>query len=91
MVKVKFVPVTVGPVRLCIVPLGLKSCADTISNGSSDSITDKPNSTVQVTMTEDPLLTILSLLVTVTDCGAGTVGIEYECHYATHIGLMNSL
>ena len=82
MLKVKVVPVTVGPDRLSIVP-SLNSCADTISNESSDSITDEPNSTVQVTMTEDPLLTMLSLLEIVIDCGAGTVGIVYKCCYPT--------
>ena len=90
MIKVKVVLVTAGPDRLSGIP-SLTSCADTISNESSDSITAGSNSTVQVTVTEDPLLTVLSLLVTVTDCGAGTVGTEHECHYATHIGLMNSL
>ena len=87
--KLKVVPVTVGPVRFSGVPF-LDSCANTVSNESSDSITAGPNSTVQVTVTVDTQRTMVSgLLVTVTDCGSGTV--ELECEYHTAIRLANSL
>ena len=76
-VKLKVVPVTIGPARVSGVP-SLDSCASTISNESSESNIAESNSTVQVTVIEDPLETMLSLLVTATDCGSGTVGTEYE-------------
>ena len=66
------VPVTVRLDRFPMLP-SLNSCADTISNDSSDSITAGPNSTVQVTVIAEPLRIILPLLlVTVTDRGSGT-------------------
>ena len=73
-------PDTVGPVRDSGVP-SLNSCAVTISNESSDSNIAEFNPTVHVTVTEDPLVTTLSLLVTVTNCGSGTDGTEYGYHY----------
>ena len=85
--KLRVVPVSVGSVRVSGVP-SLDNCASTISNESSDSITAGPNSTVQITVIEDPMLTKLSLLVTVTDWGSGTVGAKNECHYAAHIKLV---
>ena len=70
----KVVPVTVGPVGFSIVS-SLDSCADTISNESSDSITAaESNSTVQVTVIEDPTgwIVPLGLFVIITEDGAGT-------------------
>ena len=65
--------VSAGPARFSGVP-SLDSCADTISNESSDSITAGPNSIVHLRVTSDPLrMMVPLLLVIVTDCGAGTV------------------
>ena len=59
--------------RLNIVPFGWVSCADTISNGSSDSNTAEFNSTVQVTVTVDiSLIGLGGLLVIDTEVGEGT-------------------
>ena len=52
----------------------LKSSASIENNGSSDSITAGSNSIVQVRIVEEPLRTILPLLlVIVIECGSGTV------------------
>ena len=61
--------------RLSIVPFGWVSCADTISSGRSDSRIAEFNSTVQVTVTEDPTLTGLEgALMTDTVAMEGTEG-----------------
>ena len=68
----KVVPLTVLD-RLSIVPFGWVSCVDTINSESSDSITDGPNSTTQLTVTEEvTLIGLDGVLVTVTESGVGT-------------------
>ena len=60
--------------RLSIVPFGWVSSADTISSERSDSITEGPNSTTQLTVTVDVIaLTGLDgVLEIVTESGGGT-------------------
>ena len=64
--------------RFSMVPFGLVIEAFTISNDNSESITEEFICTEQVRVTSDPLRTISGLLVTVTDCGSGTVERGYE-------------
>ena len=74
----KVVPVTVRPVIASGVP-SLDSCASTISNERSESITPSLISTEQITVTLDSRRTGLAgILVTVIDDGAGTGGEERE-------------
>jgi hypothetical protein len=69
------VPLVVGSVRVSGVP-SLYSRASTISNESSDSITEGPNSTAQFTVTVE-IITLTGLdgvLVTDTEAMEGTEG-----------------
>ena len=69
----KVVPVTVGPIRANGVP-SLNSCASTVNRKISDPSTAECNSTVQVSVTSDPTITVESpsLFVSVTVDGIGT-------------------
>ena len=61
--------------RLSIVPFGWISCADTFSSERSDSSIAEFNSTEQLTVTEDAILTGLDgVLVTVTEAVEETEG-----------------
>ena len=74
----RLVPVTSGPVRVSIAPLGLESCMSTISNERSDATRDATigelNAKAQVKVMSVPTITIPevpALLVSVRD-GDGT-------------------
>ena len=84
----KVVPATVGPVRVSGVP-SLDSCASTISTERSESTTDGLNSTVQVRVTVDPVLTeLVWSLVIITEAGVGTEGRDTTRTY--HAGLLHN-
>ena len=75
----KVVPDIVGLDRSKISPSGPVSEAFTTNNDRSDGFIR----TIQSRETSDPLRTILPpLLVTVTDCGSGTVGRGNELYYS---------
>ena len=84
----KDVTVTVGLVRVSIVPFGWVSCADTINGERSDSIIAEFNSTVQVTVTEDvTLIGLDGILVTDTESGGGTEGGREDHHFMALLSL----
>ena len=68
----KVVPVTVGSDRLSMIP-SLDSHASTIISESSDSITDGPNSTVQIRVAEEPYtIELIGSLVMDKETSVGT-------------------